>query len=155
MIAERIYNGETAEQIGIPEIQFDSRKEIVDKFLVGWAGADFTADFLVWLPLQEEGGANEDPARRFDKAAEGCDDCPSQHEMPSLPSRAGHFAVGIFKFIVEGMPLSTKVEAERKLALCEGGCEYFDGSVCRHTKCGCFSKIKTFFETESCPIGKW
>ncbi len=83
------------------------------------------------------------------------------HEMPKITKRAKHASVALFKFaitsILEGrLPVKTKEEAKRRFALCESNeCGYFDGSICRHTQCGCFSKIKTFFETEACPIGEW
>jgi len=78
------------------------------------------------------------------------------HTIPELPTRVKNFSKAIFKFVVSGFPVATKAEAQRKLEICETNeCGYFDGSICRHTKCGCFSKIKTFFETENCPIGKW
>jgi hypothetical protein len=75
--------------------------------------------------------------------------------VPNIGKRAKNLSKALFKFVVNGLPIATREEAQRKLAICEGGCEYFDGSICRHTDCGCFAKIKTFFETEKCPIGKW
>lgn len=76
--------------------------------------------------------------------------------VPAMPVRAKNFSKAIFKFVVNGMPIASKEQAQAKLEICEANeCGYFDGSVCMHTKCGCFSKIKTFFLTENCPIDKW
>ena len=143
MIAERIYKGETAYDIGIPDIQFKSRKDVVDRFLSQWEGGDFKADYLTWLPTQPEGGSEDHLATILP-------------DMPTASTRAGNFSKAMFKLVVNGFPVATKAEAERKLAICEtNDCGYFDGSICRHQNCGCFSKIKTFFETENCPIGRW
>ncbi len=77
-------------------------------------------------------------------------------EEPDFNQRAKNFSKAIFKFVVDGMPIESKAKAKERLAICElNECGYFDGSVCRHLNCGCFAKIKTFFSTEHCPIGKW
>lgn len=90
-------------------------------------------------------------SKHFEKKQEG-----TLPEKPAMKTRASNFSKAIFRFVVEGMPISSKEKAHEKLAICESNeCGYFDGSICRHTKCGCFAKIKTFFETEHCPIGKW
>lgn len=80
--------------------------------------------------------------------------------VPPLPKRIKHVSRALFKFAVraiqEGkLPIETKENAQRKLSICEDDCEYYNGSICTHIDCGCFSKIKTFFETENCPVGKW
>ena len=143
IIAERIYKGETAYDIGISDMQFTSRKEAVDRFLLQWSGSDFVADYLDWLPTQPEGGAEDN----LNVELPG---------MPKITTRAKNFSKAMFKIVVNGLPFETREGAKKKLAICETNeCGYFDGSICRHQNCGCFSKIKTFFETESCPIDKW
>ena len=54
MISQRIYDGETAEDIGIGDTEYRSRKEIVDRFVAQWSGDNFPADFLSWLRDQPE-----------------------------------------------------------------------------------------------------
>ena len=153
MIVLRIYLGETAEQIGIPPMRYEQQKALVDRFLVDWRGTDFATDYLAWLPTQPEGRVDFVP-KRIEK--KGYFKTPEEPDMPATSVRAGNFARALFRFVVEGMPIESKPEAQRRLSICETNeCGYFDGSVCRHTKCGCFSKIKTFFSTEHCPLGKW
>lgn len=54
MRSERIYNGETSADIGIPEVQYESLKKTVDEFTEQWGGGDFPADFRAWLKSKEE-----------------------------------------------------------------------------------------------------
>lgn len=142
-IGTRIFAGETAEQIGIPDAMFGTYKALVDRFVAGWSGGDFDTDFQAWL----ESGAH--PGVQID----------ARHTAPNGPSvvtRVKNFSGALFRFVVEGMPIESKEEATRRLEICESNaCGHFDGSVCRHTKCGCFSKIKTFFATEHCPVDRW
>lgn len=80
----------------------------------------------------------------------------TRHAVPKMPARMKNFSKAIFRFIVEGMPTETKESALQRLAICETNeCGYFDGSICRHQNCGCFTKIKTFLTTEHCPLNKW
>jgi len=77
-------------------------------------------------------------------------------QRPAMPRRAKNFSKAVFRFVVDGMPLESKAVASRRLAMCERNqCGFFDGSVCRHINCGCYSKIKTFFASEHCPVGLW
>jgi hypothetical protein len=92
----------------------------------------------------------------FNKHATVSPDGRGKPAVPRLETRAKNFTKALFRFIVQGFPLSTRKQAMEKLAICETNeCGFFDGSICRHTKCGCFTRIKTFFESEHCPIGKW
>jgi uncharacterized paraquat-inducible protein A len=45
-------------------------------------------------------------------------------------------------------------QANQRLEICKG-CEFFDASQDRCTKCGCKMAIKTYLRAEKCPIGKW
>jgi hypothetical protein len=154
MITLRIYNGETAEEIGIPQVEYESRKAPIDRFLLSWSGEDFLTDYFAWLPTQDEGGANDGQIPCGESINTPVQTTPPQ--MPSLVTRTSNLTKAMFRFVVEGMPIESKPEATRRLEICETNeCGYFDGSICRHTKCGCFSKIKTFFATEHCPLGHW
>jgi hypothetical protein len=161
MIAEDIYIGMTAEQIGLSEKDYVRRKKIVDRFVAQWDGVDFKKSYSRWISTQEEGGAGGENVPKIDidldlhMKNEGSFVLTSA-DMPSAGTRAGNFARAMFRFVVEGMPIESRADAEARLSICESNeCGFFDGSVCRHTKCGCFSKIKTFLTTEHCPLGKW
>jgi len=57
MIAQRIFNGETAEQIGITETEYASRKETLDRFL---QENTFTVSaYLEWLKNDSFGKRGE------------------------------------------------------------------------------------------------
>lgn len=75
---------------------------------------------------------------------------------PSMATRAKNLGKAMFRFVAEGMPVESRAAAEARVKICESNaCGYFDGSICRHAKCGCFTKIKTFLTTEHCPLGHW
>jgi hypothetical protein len=77
-------------------------------------------------------------------------------EMPKLVDRTRNVAKAIFRFVVEGMPVQSRSEAAQRVAICETNeCGFFDGSICRHKNCGCYTKVKTFLTTEHCPLQMW
>jgi hypothetical protein len=138
MIFEDIYAGKTAQQIGLRDSDYASRKALLDRFLAQWGGGDLRADYVAWIKTQPEGQT------------------PSYPAMPEAVERAGNLGRALFRFVVAGLPIETREHADARVKICETNeCGFYDGSVCRHTKCGCFTKIKTFLETEHCPIGKW
>jgi hypothetical protein len=59
-IAERIYNGESAIDIGITSTEYDSRQATVDRFLSTWSGENFDADYRAWLAEQGDGDRGVD-----------------------------------------------------------------------------------------------
>lgn len=168
LIVERIHRGESASDIGIPEIQYNSWKQTLEEFLLSWDGNNFEPSFRVWAleKEQEESeslGVKFTPNPDFDpvKAEEAkngkivtCGD--PLPDTPSLTTRAGNLSKALFRWAVEGLPVESKESASARVAICETNeCGFYDGSICRHQKCGCFSKIKTFLTTEHCPLGKW
>lgn len=54
-IAERIYNGQGAADLGMLEVEYGHRKVQVDKFLATWRGGDFDTDYRSWLRQQTDG----------------------------------------------------------------------------------------------------
>lgn len=56
IIAERIYRGETADQVGITPTEYAGREAVLARFLGQWAGGgNFEQDYLGWLAEQTEG----------------------------------------------------------------------------------------------------
>jgi hypothetical protein len=49
MIAERIYNDETAADIGITQQQYDNRKRVLDEYLATTGGTFDGKGYLTWL----------------------------------------------------------------------------------------------------------
>ncbi|MDW7643457.1 MAG: hypothetical protein SCI25_00280 [Desulfuromonadales bacterium] len=55
-IAERIYLGETATQIGITPAEWESRQRLVQEFVVMWPGDDdFSSAYRAWIATRAEG----------------------------------------------------------------------------------------------------
>lgn len=80
---------------------------------------------------------------------------------PSLAKMAGNAAAamadvakGWFK---GGQVRVAKEEQERRFAICQSCTEWFDPEKerCRHPRCGCYMRLKTWLASQRCPIGKW
>lgn len=55
-LAERIYRGETAAQIGITPTEWESRQKLVQEFATTWSGhGDFSAAYRAWIAERAEG----------------------------------------------------------------------------------------------------
>jgi hypothetical protein len=61
MIAQRIYHGETAEQLGITAVAFVSRKATLDRYLAQSGGKFIPNAYLQWLQEDQAGQRGEDP----------------------------------------------------------------------------------------------
>lgn len=79
-------------------------------------------------------------------------------EYPSLIEQAkslGAAVMGVAGDLLRGEPvLVSREEKDRRLAICQE-CEFFDAGQARCTRCGCFTGIKDWLASQSCPIGKW
>ena len=78
--------------------------------------------------------------------------------MPSagqMIKNVGGSIVRTVKSVAAGNSLNvTDEEKAKRLAICKG-CEFFDTSSDRCSKCGCYLAVKTYLKAEKCPIGKW
>jgi len=138
MIAEQIYNGATAEEIGISDIEYESRKETLDAFLAD-EEVFSVGGFLTWL--QEY-----NPMPSSVPAA----------QLPSKADMAKNVAMSIkaavksgFKFVPE------EVSSKRHLICKTDKCGAYNEEHDRCMKCGCFLKYKTKLEAWHCPVNFW
>lgn len=91
-----------------------------------------------------------------------CDKTPSEDLVkPQIVDRIRNYAVAVKRWQDHGRPVRSDEQVAGILDLCTK-CEYYDGEICLHHKCGCkvndskwaiVNKIR--MATESCPIGKW
>lgn len=154
MIARRIHDGETAEQIGISEPNYKSRRETLERFLVSWNGIDFESSYAAWIKGQPEGmsnckGCTEKPATSEYHKCNSCEQKlnPTTTEMVKSATRA------FTEYVMSGgKKVSDEVHVMR-WQLCESCSELIDGKRCR--KCGCFMKIKTWLPGQHCILNKW
>lgn len=136
MIAEQIYKGATKEDLGMSQIEYDSRKATVLDFL---QEHEWDAErFLLWLSSRSEG--QNMPMRGDDR------ELPSASEMAKTAARAAT------QFIGSGFKRVASEEREQRLSTCTLCSEFFSGR-CR--KCGCYMVLKTWLPLQHCPIGKW
>ena len=77
---------------------------------------------------------------------------PSNTQMAK---NLGNSLIRNIKSVAVGNSLTENNEqAKKRLEICNG-CEFFNKSAERCTKCGCNMAIKTYLKAEKCPIGKW
>jgi hypothetical protein len=79
---------------------------------------------------------------------------------PSLARRIANFSKAAIGHAVRGLPTADQATIDARLEICKA-CPRFDGSICRHAKCGCgISRERAFLNKlawadQSCPLGKW
>lgn len=75
-------------------------------------------------------------------------------QMPSRLQQGKNFAAASAAHVAAGMKSRTDQEAAKCMGICKA-CEFFDGVRQRCSKCGCFMKVKTRWQSAHCPVGKW
>lgn len=137
-IAEQIHRGATPEDLGISAVQYEHRKELVDRFVEQWDGAEpFSPAYIRWIQGQPEG---QPPPQGT------AEDTPSTKDMAK--SAAGAAA----RFVGSGFKTVDRDEHERRWAICQD-CSHLSGGRCK--LCGCFMKAKTWLPKERCRDGRW
>ena len=140
IIAERIYNGENAEDLRMSDIEYQSRKELLDRFLVVWNGDNFTKEYLQWLALQEEGHSN---SHEF----------TGRESLPSAGTMAKNLVTSGVSWAASGFKMVPEQEADRRWNICQQ-CEYLIGNA-RCQKCGCWMAFKSKFSGMRCADNRW
>ena len=161
MIVTRIYHGETAEEIGIPEIQYNSWKETLNRFLGVWdKNEDFEESFRQFL--LDEQRAEKESRRRFSKPEDQFD--PEIHSSVTMPATKEQVS-GFFRTARDAVknakrPLTPKDVYEARVEVCDqcpflserGRCGNKGGD---NRGCGCFMKNKARLNAAQCPRGYW
>ena len=75
-------------------------------------------------------------------------------EYPSMFRSLVNVVGAGIKYIGSGFKNASEEEQKRRLDICHG-CEFFDKSQNRCSKCSCYLSWKTVLESSECPIGKW
>lgn len=151
MIAEKIYHGATREELGIGELQYQSRLDTVNNFLNQWTGndKDFKEDFLKYLIESNKNDHLSDIgviAHKEEKEV-------SEKEKLTYGEMFKDLYRSIKAISKSGMELSTNEEHKRRYNICLA-CEYLSSGG-RCGKCGCFMKLKSKYKVMSCPINLW
>lgn len=79
---------------------------------------------------------------------------------PDMVRRGGNYIRAWARWTAAGMPRRTPVEVDHIRFICRE-CEFFDGDICTHKRCGCSVKQgrwwgdKVAWATEHCPVEKW
>ena len=146
-IAERIHNGETAEEIGINGYDYDGRKATLSRFLSEHEGIFSEEVYLEWFYRQPETNPNYTH----------CDDCQKEIEATPL-QMAGSALSAVGKFIGSGFKTVDDEEEQRRWGICEG-CDYLaaakENKNRRCTKCGCYMWLKVKIEYVHCNLNRW
>ncbi len=150
MIAYEIFKGATAEDLGMPEANYRSRKETLNRFLLRWRGEDstFKRDYLVWL--SEENKKHPAPSHVGGPDAS----LQVEEEFGDLTYAEMFRGLGesIKAIAASGMKLAGKEAHSARYGICLE-CDKLENGRCK--ACGCFMKLKTKFGAMSCPLNKW
>jgi hypothetical protein len=76
-------------------------------------------------------------------------------QYPPLAEQIGNALTAGVKFLMSGGKLVSAEEHARRLAICQGGCEWYDPDQSRCKACGCADSAKAWIETQRCPKGYW
>jgi hypothetical protein len=76
-------------------------------------------------------------------------------QYPSLTEQIGNALAAGVKFLMSGGKLVSAEEHERRLSICQGGCEWYDPDQSRCRACGCVDTWKARLESQRCPKGHW
>ena len=151
MIAARIYNGESAEEIGLSIVSFSSRKEVLDRYLVFSKGTFDPHGYLAWLQQDEAGIRGEQRPQIIESKSDR--ECCSESKSPaSLSEAVAGLGKSLTALTKTRFAQADIEEQERRYQLCQQ-CGYLVRERCQ--LCGCFMKIKTKFKAMKCSAGKW
>lgn len=159
MIAELIYKGATAEDLEMSPVEYDSRKETLDRFLLTWSGDNFQADYLKWLEVDQSSSVQADfedsqydPLGRENRPLTQEDVRLPEGQKLTLADKAKNFVTSAKEVASSGFAVVDKEVHRQRYSICET-CEHLSSGQC--AICGCFMKVKSKFEAMACPIDKW
>ena len=148
LTAQRIFNGETAEQLSMSQAEYDSRKETLAEFLRQWdRKGDFERAYIAWL-LERTASTRKAEPLPTPPPIEEC--CPP---LPSAAQQAKNFIGEAGRFIASGFVFAEKELVAKRVQICDD-CQYLIGRE-RCSLCGCFMKLKAKLGSSSCPAKKW
>lgn len=126
----KIYEGNSAEELGIPNAYYLQLKSLLDKFLFTWQGDvdNFSADYKRWLETYK-------------------------HQMPSISHMVKNFKEAAQRNLTSGFLTVSSTEFEQRLNICNGCIEFKTNTRC--ALCGCFLSVKLKLALEHCPVKKW
>ncbi|MGE4544225.1 MAG: hypothetical protein AB7D06_17270 [Pedobacter sp.] len=161
IIAERIVDGETAEQIGIDKNSYGSRRETIDRYLATTSGLFDREGYLEWLRSDPAGSVG---ASRIVKARQGevrhatrrrtGSGCGCGRSMPpGLVQRVGSLMTTLGRWAVAGFSCMPKKAYHERLKICAACEEYTWAKTC--SVCGCFMPAKAKLASIDCPKLKW
>ncbi len=159
VIAARIYNGVTAETLGISPMQFASRRETLDRYLAQSGGRFDPADFQAWLRQDSTGNRGRETRGQSVSIAPlpsgcGCGSGQSTpRQRPSKWAMLKSFAREAAKFAAAGFATVSRDTYRQRLATCEVCSEFAADRRC--DVCGCYMDVKALMATTNCQRGKW
>lgn len=149
MIAERLYRGATAEELGLSETAYLSRMETLKAFLEEVpVPHDFERQYMAWLA---EINQTDIPSTETSCCAE--DGEGTEPPLPKIGTMLRNLVVSGKVWARQGFSFVEKEEQQRRWEVCQR-CEHLVGGT-RCAKCGCFMKVKSQLAGMTCPDGRW
>lgn len=165
MIAERIFNGDSAGDIGLTESQYASRKATLDRYLAQSGGRFDQDDYRSWLRKDKVGdrGLQVPQAQGQEQAQPvsikpqpsgcGCRNKRKPRQRPSKWTMLKNFGREVAKFAAAGFATVNLEEYKRRLTICENCSDFAADRRC--DVCGCYMDVKALMATTDCQMGKW
>jgi hypothetical protein len=75
-------------------------------------------------------------------------------QLPSLATQVKNFGTALVRHVAAGMPKTPDATQDERLAICQS-CPRYQADSQRCGTCGCYVQIKTAWEQETCPEGRW
>lgn len=108
---------------------------------------------LAWMVRDDNPDAGQREAAR--RIVLDLADVPhDEPQYPPVTTQLANAGKALVRAVASGFSRVTAEEHERRRAICEA-CEYYDDTQERCRRCGCAVAIKSWLNSEVCPIGLW
>lgn len=154
---KRIIQTKTGSRLRVPVIATNIHRTEIERILEKWG-----------VPVTIIGGLNDSPKRKtifcvssringvpWIESGEDFEtwlEANTERLPPPLVTQAVNFVTAVTEHIVAGLPETEPEVLQERRNICES-CDRWQNSRC--TECGCYTMVKTSWETQSCPLEKW
>ena len=165
MIAELIFKGSSADDLGMSTAEFLSRKKTLGRYLEDSGGVFTEGGYLEWVAQDGAGKRGSKPVRQTEKP-EATGGHNNNKQLPGLSKQAVSLSKAVMRHVAGGSKKIPVEESNKRIAICEacdlwienGTIKVFGKQVevkRRCSACGCAMDVKATWATSHCIQGKW